>query len=305
MKHAWNPKLGKLVGYEENVLDIKTGKPVQKEVREGDLDSVVCPAPEIFPDSCYHQEVEDCADIIHAKAYPVKQIEEMYGKKVAPEQVSVMQLQRAMIGTGGMGYNSMTNNHTTTSMADYAIVKEYWAMPDSDHPKGRIIVIANGVLLYYLDENPYKIGEDGKPALPFTKVVCIVRPGCFWGKTVLERMIPLQRRYNAVRNRKAEFLNRVAIGQWTVEQGTVDIEFMEENGGTPGTIIEHTRGSQPPKPVQFSGLPTEFETEVSLLLQEFSIISGVSELSRQSQAPSGVKSGVALQLGIRAGRYQT
>ncbi len=62
--------------------------------------------------------------------------------------------------------------------------------------------------------------------------------------------------------------------------------------------MEHTRGTNPPRPVQWASLPAEFETEINLLLQEFSILSGVSELSRQSAAPSGVKSGVALQLAL-------
>jgi hypothetical protein len=153
-------------------------------------------------------------------------------------------------------------------------------------------------LLYYSDSLPYRIGEDEAPALPFTKTACITRAGCFWGKSVVERMIPLQRRYNAVRNRKAEFLNRAAIGQWTAEAGTVDMDYMEENAGSPGAIIEHTRGSNPPRPVQQASLPQEFETEVTLLMQEFSIVSGVSELSRQSNAPTGVKSGVAMQLAL-------
>jgi len=288
MKHTWNQTLGAMVGN-----DPETGA----EVREGDTESIVCPPQEILPDSCYHQEVSDCQDMIHAKAFHVDDIESTWGKKVQPEQMSVLKLQRSMTGNGGLGYTAMMHSYTTVSMQDYAVVKEYWSRPSKKYPQGRLIIIANGVLLYYLDHNPYLIGEGSKPDLPFTKVVCITRPGCFWGKSVAERMIPLQRRYNAVRNRKAEYLNRVAVGQWTVEQGTVDIDYMEENAG-PGAIIEHTRGSSPPQPVSWASLPTEFETEVSLLLQEFSIVSGVSEISRQSNAPTGVKSGVAIQLAL-------
>jgi hypothetical protein len=289
MKHTWNAKLGDLVGNDE-----ETGQ----EIHEGDLDLVVCPPQEIFPDSCYHQDVDQCLSIIHAKAYHISKVAETWGKEVQPEQVAVMQLERSLVGTGGLGYNSMTHNYTTVTMVDYVLVKELWEMPSKDHPQGRMIAVANGVLLKYMDALPYKIGEDGKPALPFTKTVCIKRPGCFWGKSVISRMIPLQRRYNAVRNRKAEFLNRAAIGQWTVESDTVDLAYMEESGGSPGAIIVHTRGSSPPVPVQQASLPNEFETEVALLLQEFSIISGVSEISRQSDLPSSVKSGVAMQLAL-------
>ena len=114
-----------------------------------------------------------------------------------------------MVGTGRLGYNAMTYNYTTMTMQDYALVKEFWERPTKDHPQGRLIVVANGVLLYYLDRLPYMVGDDNRPALPFTKCVCITRPGCFWGKSIVQRMIPLQRRYNAVRNRIAEYLNRL------------------------------------------------------------------------------------------------
>ncbi|MCK9327409.1 MAG: hypothetical protein M0P69_18090, partial [Bacteroidales bacterium] len=53
MKHTWNPQLGKFVGYDDTVVE---GNP--QEVHEGDIDTIVCPAAEIFPDSCYHQEIE-------------------------------------------------------------------------------------------------------------------------------------------------------------------------------------------------------------------------------------------------------
>ena len=45
-------------------------------------------------------------------------------------------------------------------------------------------------------------------------------------------------------------------------------------------------------------LPSAFETEEQTLLTEFSILSGVSEVSRQSNAPPGVKSGVAMSLAL-------
>jgi hypothetical protein len=292
LKHTWNNDLGALIG---NVVDMQ-GRPVQ--IKEGDLEAIVCPPQEIFPDSCYHQDIDDCKDIIHAKAFHIKEIERIYGKTVQPEQVAVMQLKRAMVGTGGLGYNAMTYNYSTVTMNDYALVKEFWSRPCKDFPNGRLIVVANGVLLLYLDQNPYKIGDDGVPGLPFTKAECIKRPGVFWGKCVTERMIPLQRRYNAVRNRKAEYLNRIGIGQWTVQENSVDIEYMEENGGSAGAIIPYKRGYEKPEPVNWGSLPNEFETEVALILQEFSILTGVSEISRQGKAPAGVKSGVAIELAL-------
>jgi hypothetical protein len=160
MKHVWNPQLGRLVGYDDTVVDMQ-GQPLPQEVREGDVEPSICPPQEIFPDSCYHQEVVDCQSIIHAKAFHIDEIEEMYGKRVQPEQVSVMQLQRSMTGSGGLGYNSLTHNYTTMAMKDYALVKEYWEMPSKKHPEGRLIIVCNGVLLFN-KPMPDMVGEVGQ-----------------------------------------------------------------------------------------------------------------------------------------------
>src|SRR5690606_9852725 len=60
--------------------------------------------------------------------------------------------------------------------------------------------------------------------------------------------------------------------------------------------IYYNREAGEPKPVQFPSLPASFENEIATLLDEFTAISGVSELSRMSEAPPGVKSGVALSI---------
>ena len=44
---------------------------------------------------------------------------------------------------------------------------------------------------------------------------------------MVERAIPVQRAYNAVKNRKHEFLNRIAMGVLTVEDGSVDTDNLE------------------------------------------------------------------------------
>ena len=85
---------------------------------------------------------------------------------------------------------------------NYAIVKEYYERPCRRYPQGRYIVVANKKTLY-VGTLPYKIGNDGEFDFPFVKIVSIYSTGCFWGKSVVERCIPIQRRYNALRNRKA------------------------------------------------------------------------------------------------------
>jgi len=295
-KHIWNPNKGEIIG-KAVITNDETGETTEEELREGDLDVIVVPSQEIYPDSNYRQDVENCRSIIHAKAYHVDEIEETWGVKVEPEDTTAMQLQTSMVGVGGLGYGMGGFRYSTTRLKDHAVVKEYWERPTRKFPEGRLIIVAGGKLLYF-GPLPYPVGEDEKPALPFTKVDCIERPGVFWGRSVVERLIPIQRRYNALRNRKAEYLNRAAIGQWSVEDGAVDMEIFESEAGAPGAIHVYKKSGSPPQLVQTPPLPAAFETEEQSLLQEFTALSGVSDLSRQSKAPPGVKSGVALSIAL-------
>ncbi|MBO9597798.1 MAG: hypothetical protein J7559_08265, partial [Cohnella sp.] len=145
----------------------------------------------------------------------------------------------------------------------------------------------------YKGSLPYMLGDYDMPAIPLYRCISINSPGCFWGKSVIERCIPIQRRYNAVRNRRAEYLNLVAIGQWYEPEGSLTDD--SELNNTPSNIIRYRAiNGEKPMPVQFPGLPADFSREEQLLTAEFTSVSGVSELSRFSEAPNGVKSGVAL-----------
>jgi len=298
LKNIWNPNIGKVVAIMQSPA-AEGEEAANEEIREGDIEAIVVPPQEIFPDSSYHEDIEDCKSIIHAKAYSIKDIKDIWGVDVSPEDITVMKLQRSMTGVGGLGYGMWGYRYASTELKDYALVKEFSERPTKDYPEGRLILVAGGKLL---DSGPlpYPIGKDGEPDLNFRKVDCIKRPGCFWGRTVVERLIPIQRRYNALRNRKAEYLNRVAIGQWVVEENSLvdgDDSF-EAQAGAPGAVYIKRKGSESPHQIDTPELPAAFQTEEAGLLQEFSRLSGVSELSRQSQAPPGVKSGVALSIAL-------
>ena len=282
-KQIWNPDIGQVIATDEE------GNPIH----EGDIEIIVVPPQEIYPDSSYRTNIKACKSIIHARAYHINDTKSIWGVDVKSEDASVQALQATMNGMGGLGYGQGGFMYSTAKLKDHAIVKEYNELPSKEYPEGRLIIVCSGTLLY-AGPLPFQVGDDGTVGIPFTKLDCLKRPGMFWGKTVLERLIPVQRAYNSLRNRKTEYLNRAAIGQWAVEEGSVDDVDFEENAGAPGAIHVYQRGSQAPSMIRNEPLPNAFETEEPLLLQGFSILSGVSEISRSSQAPSGVKSGVAL-----------
>jgi hypothetical protein len=310
----WNKSKGRILEQQETEKDPHEMEDVKKELekeapnmmddpfrsavkrivlREGDIDTDVASPFEIYPDNS-HGDFDDTRSVIRARAYHIHDIEDTWGVKVEAERVDVATLQEAGSGMGGLGYSVGAFRYSTRKLERHALVKEYYEIPSIRYPHGRFIVVCNDKTLY-AGVLPHMIGKDQEADFPFVRAVSIEVVGSFWGKSVIERCIPIQRRYNALRNRKAEYLNLVTIGQWYAPDGTVEDESVLNN--EPGNIIRYRAGTgERPEPVQYPSLPHSFEAEEQTLLRELTAISGVSELSRYSEAPSGVKSGVALSI---------
>jgi hypothetical protein len=281
LKVVWNNDLGRVVGEMEGMM-----------IKEGDSETIVVSPYEIYPENNFLNGLKENNSIIHARAYSLKDIHEKYGVQVDEEEIESVTMQNST-GLFGVGYQSGGYRSQTTKLKKHALVKEYWERPSKNHPKGRLIVVAGGKTLYQ-GELPYQVGDDGEVDFPFIIVPCIKIPNQFWGASVTERCISIQRRYNALRNRKAEYLNLVSIGQWYEPDGSLDDDT--ELNNEPGNRIRYQAGLPRPEPVQYPSLPNSFEMEERTLLSEFTAVSGVSELSRYSEAPQGVKSGVALSI---------
>ena len=147
----------------------------------------------------------------------------------------------------------------------------------------------------YLGVLPYLSGERGERGFPFVKQDCIRLPGAFFASIIIDRLMPVQRAYNAVRNRQQEFLNRLSMGVLTVEDGSVDIDELTEEGLSPGKVLVYRQGGKPPEMLDCGDVPAQFEEEETRLEKEFVLISGVSDLS-QNSTPARVTSASGLQL---------
>ena len=260
----------------------------ESNIHLGDVEVTVCSPFEIFPDSDCNENIDDCQSIIHAKAYHVDEIQSIWGVKVEGEDVNVFSLDNSSVGLGGLGYNS------STSKVISAVVIEKYEKPSKQHPNGRLIIVASDKLLYCGDL-PYQNRNEQMRGFPFVKQVGIEVSGCFWGTGIVERLIPIQRSYNAVKNRKHEFLNRISMGVLTVEDGSVDLDNLEDEGLSPGKILVYRQGANVPRFMATNQVPSDFEKEEQSLLSEFMLVSGVSDSLRNTASYANI-SGVALQL---------
>ncbi|MBQ8443864.1 MAG: hypothetical protein IJX25_00725, partial [Clostridia bacterium] len=253
----------------------------------------VCSPFEIYPDSATHENLEDCQSIIHAKAYSAAEIKQIYGVEVEGKDINVYSLD-GNFSLGGLGLGGLSTKLIETTRSDSAVVIEKYVKPNEEYPEGRLIIIA-GDKLVFDGEFPYKNGTDGDKEYPFVKQVCNQEVGSFWGVSMINRLIPIQRAYNAVKNRKQEYLNRITMGVLAVEDGSVDIDNLEEEGLAPGKILVYRQGSSAPKFLGGESVPSDFEKEEERLLEEFKVLSGTSGMGNLDSISSSM-SGVALEL---------
>lgn len=285
-KLGWNSTQGQLVGQNDK----------GEKLRSGEVEFSVVSPFEIYPDSQVCEELSQCQSIIHAKAFTVNEIKSMYGIDVEGEKINTYALDSVEVGLGGLGFIGTAPKLFEGVKNDSAIVVERYIRPNSDYPNGRFTIVA-GEKLVYDGELPYILGFDGERDFPFVKQVSISQAGCFWGTSVVERLIPVQRAYNAVKNRKHEFINRLSLGVLSVEDGSVDLDNLEDEGLCPGKVLVYRQGSNEPKYLQSESIPNGLNSEEELLLDEFSKISGVNDLLSNNAISSQI-SGIALELMI-------
>lgn len=283
-KISWNPNLGQVVALEDDGKKIKTG----------DVDISVCSPFEIYPDSATHESLQECQSLIHARAYTVDEIKQTYGVDVEGKDINVYSLDGTSVSLGGLGYSGLATKLIETTRKNSAIVLEKYVKPCEKFPDGRLIIVA-GDKLVYDGELPYLNGIDGKREFPFVRQICNEEVGNFWGVSMISRLIPIQRAYNAVKNRKHEYINRLTLGVLAVEDGSVDIDNLEEEGLAPGKILVYRQGSSAPKFLGGENVPSDFEKEEEKLLKEFNSLSGTSEIGSMENVSASL-SGVALEL---------
>ena len=253
---------------------------------QGDLDYGLITPYEIYPESIFKQTVEAQRSIILEQVKTVDDIYDLYGIKVEGSEVETFELTPLGSG-GGFGYENttVTIGHRTLTNAEKVVT--YFERPSKHKPNGQMIIIIGDDNLVYYGDLPYS-------RIPIVQSVCIEVAGQFFGKSAIERLIPIQRAYNGCVNRIHEYIKHIAIGSYITEEGSIDIEEYEQNGQAPGACLVYKQGSNPPVPIPNGNLPQEIMTERYNLKNDMEYAAGISQLMVYGNAPSGVTSGTAL-----------
>ena len=287
----WDKEAGRAVGVE--VAEVETvgdnGEPViiqkTREIHEGDLAMGILTAYEVYPHSLVVEDIKEQHDIIIEQVLDVGEIRDRYGVNVEGESVEAYTMSPLPNATTGHGRNNAAFGVNKTTRDDCAKVITYLENPSKPYPRGRVIIIINDRLIHY--------GELPGGVMPVVVHKAKQVSGMFYGKSVIEDLIPLQRTYNNVMNKIVDNIATVVNNPVLTPAGSINIDAVEQNGIESGSIIEYDPSKGKPEFMQYPNPPTVIFDMRSHLEQSMEYTAGVSQLMVYGAAASS-SSGKAL-----------
>lgn len=280
MKVSWDTEAGQFL---RNPLD-------GNFEYEGDVRNDVVSAFEIFPNPVA-KSWDDVKRswLVHAKVRPLDYFRSHYGAKgklVKEEDAWLLSVQYEQ------RINSMNSRGSSESntLKNSAIELCKYEARSKKHPNGRMIVVANGILL---EDKELPVGE-----IPFAKFDDVIVGGKYYSEAIITHLRPVQDQYNQTIRRRARWVNKLVAGKYASPRGSgLMSEALNDDSGevvyfdpVPGT----PEGGKP-TPIQVPNIPAFAYQEDERLDGIFNDISGIGEVSRGT-LPSASIPAIGMQL---------
>lgn len=294
-------------------MDPLTGDPVFESLPLGDLNTTILEPYRIALDPLA-VDLHEARWIMEYSIRPISWIKENYSKeepgytgraeevkeeKTLPNSMRRMYQLRTSSGVKGAGAQTVGAGSSGTSemIENAAIVKEYYERPSEKHPKGRMIVVANGIPLFCGDS--VSEGEEQGDWHPYSECRWERVPGRFWGKGPLDDALEVQKQINSIDSIIILTRKTQAIPQRLV------IEGMVVNGqwtGQPGQLVKYRPGPNGEKPeiIPPSGVDAQVWQERKQKVEDLKQITGAVDILKGDRPP-GVTAASALALLFEVG----
>lgn len=283
MESVWDPNGG------DEIEDIKKGADEFLNVTEemefeaeklflGEVRSNPLSAFQIIPADDSIRRVWDQPYMIKRTHLPVSVLEEIYpdfkgeikGENPKENKTKyenlIDRMAAASISTEGKDKEKDSVNST-------ALVKEMWIKPNIQYEKG-IVATVIGKELVQISTFP---NDYGRNIYPFVKFVDSHDGFNFWGLSKIERLIPIQRAINTLKQKKVRNAVLMANGKWLLPKGSqVSEEALTDEEGE---VIEYNNQVGKPEQAAIAPLPRYVEALGDELIQDMRDVGGQRETS--------------------------
>lgn len=261
---VWDPSLGK------PMIDPTTG---ELSGYEGDVKLEVLNCLEVFPDPLA-KNIDEAQYLIKAKTRKLEYFRSRY-----PERGHLVKEESTWLlsATYDMKTNSLTSvgivgAQTHDQMKNSAIEIVYYEKRSKDHPNGRRVVCANGVLL---EDAELPVGE-----FDIVKIDDMIIGGRYNSEAIITHLRPVQDQYNVSRTKMADWVRKMLAGKYLVAKGSgLGQESLNNDSGE---VVEFNPvpNAPPPTAMTIPQIPPYAYKDVETLNSEFDFISGINEVSR-------------------------
>lgn len=190
-----------------------------------------------------------------------------------------------------MGRSGSDGEKSSSNLQNCAVVKEYYERPSATYPKGRLIVVANGVTLY-AGESPCE-GPDAGDWHPYSDFRWELVPGRYWPKGPLDAICDLQKRLNSIDATIILTRKTMAIPQKLVPKGSGIPPGSWT--GRPGQQIDFNAEAGTPITVPSAGVDSSVFKEREQVIEEMKMLSGAMDILTGDK-PGSVNAASALAL---------
>lgn len=262
------------------------------ELPLGDTSVRILSVFEIIPDILKSIKNIDEGDyIFEATLHSLEYIKDTYNKKLpgytgfakdvkedAGLSLQLTYFERLKGSTGRSGQYGVIPD-----LKNQAVLIECYIRPTVEYPKGLMVVVSNGKVLY-INPSHYTYAN-GKNWNPYTMWRWNLHPLRHYGVSLTEQQVPIQKQINSINNLKV--LNRMTMANpvWMIPNGC-----LTPGGyitGEPGLNVPFNPAVGTPIRMDGKGLDSSVYKEEADKKQDFHIISGDNEVL-QGIRPTGV-----------------
>jgi len=268
----------------EIMLDVEEETGEYDEYSIGNIQENLISPLNFFPEPA--TDMKRVRYAIETEAMAIDNIKELFGSKakdVMPENLEF----DSYGGLYAQGLN-MNFGQDQESMDDHALVKWFRHVPDRRWKDGMLLIIANGKILH---EGPLDDCGDGK--LPYTHLKYRNVPDGFWGISLLNDLIPMQKRLNAIDSHVVQNRKQMISNQWLVPEGS-GVNKVDGRSGLMIRWTPSTSGGFKPERMQGVPLPNQVMQEREQVKADMELVSGAKEVL-QGNVPPGPETGAAIE----------
>lgn len=310
-----DPATGLPTGQTKSVpaIDPLTGEPLFDTIPLGDVNTAIVEPYRIAMDPMA-SNLHEARWIMEYSIRPISWIKENYNKqepgytgkaadvkeeKTLPNSLRRFFQLKTSSGVRGTqsGFTGIGQTGSQEMIENAAVVKEYYERPCENYPAGRLIVVANNMVLY-VAESPYTGPEQGDWH-PYSECRWEVVPGRFWGKSPMDNAVEIQRQINSIDSTVILTRKTMAVPQKLVPQGSI---VKGQWTGMPGQQVEFrtSPGGEKPEIFPATGVDNSVFTERQQRIDDLKMVMGAMDILAGDRPP-GVTAASALNLLFEVG----